>query len=189
MSLPAITADHIEMVAKQAFLVRRKYGLPTRLVSVLISAGHLGLMEARERYDSSGGTFDSFAWHKVRFAMLDELRFERGTKRRHEEASKRGLPDLTAAPALERWRCVETFPSAARSPDELAQDARDAAAVREALRALPERARLLVLGVYFEGRTAEAVGAGMGITKGWASRILTSARETMRASLTPAGDA
>lgn len=65
-------------------LVKRVYarlriGLPSRIAEQLeddlLSAGAIGLIQAYEKYDHRPGTvFSSFATHRIRGAMLDELR-------------------------------------------------------------------------------------------------------------------
>lgn len=58
---------------------RLRIGLPTRIAEQLeddlLSAGAIGLIQAYEKYDSRPNTaFASFATHRIRGAMLDELR-------------------------------------------------------------------------------------------------------------------
>jgi RNA polymerase sigma factor for flagellar operon FliA len=65
-------------------LVKRVYarlriGLPARIAEQLeedlLSAGAIGLIQAYDKYDNRPGTaFSSFATHRIRGAMLDELR-------------------------------------------------------------------------------------------------------------------
>ena len=58
---------------------RLRIGLPSRIAEQLeddlLSAGAIGLIQAYEKYDQRPGTaFASFASHRIRGAMLDELR-------------------------------------------------------------------------------------------------------------------
>jgi RNA polymerase sigma factor for flagellar operon FliA len=55
--------------------------------------------------------------------------------------------------------------------------------VRAALEVLDERERTLVEGYYFDDRTLDELGAEMGISKSWASRICGRALSKMRAAL------
>jgi RNA polymerase sigma factor for flagellar operon FliA len=85
----AVTNYAAKSAPDEASAALQKYGgiidrLARRLVSRtglqsayddLWSAGALGLVEALRRYDSSkGASFETFAEHRVRGAMLDELR-------------------------------------------------------------------------------------------------------------------
>ena len=56
-------------------------------------------------------------------------------------------------------------------------------AVRDALEVLDDRERALVEGHYFGDRTLEEIGAEMGISKSWASRLCTRALGKMRLAL------
>ena len=65
-------------LVKRVF-ARLRIGLPARVAEQLeddlLSAGAIGLIQAYEKYDQRPGTaFASFATHRIRGAMLDELR-------------------------------------------------------------------------------------------------------------------
>lgn len=68
-------------------------------------------------------------------------------------------------------------------PDQLLAGEEERVRVRAGLETLPERERVLVEAVYFEGITIEAAGARLGLSKSWASRMHAKALERMRASL------
>lgn len=73
----AFLEAHLPLVKR--VYARLKIGLPPQaarqLEDDLLSAGALGLIQAYEKYDARGGnSFDSFAYHRIRGAMLDELR-------------------------------------------------------------------------------------------------------------------
>ena len=70
--------------------------------------------------------------------------------------------------------------SAPPGPEEALIGDETRARVRSALDVLDERERTLVEGYYFEDRTLDEMGAEMGISKSWASRICTRALEKMR---------
>ena len=77
----AASRDADELIAKYATLlerVARKIVARTGLQSAfddLWSAGALGLLEAAKRFDTGRGvTFETFVEHRIRGAMLDELR-------------------------------------------------------------------------------------------------------------------
>jgi RNA polymerase sigma factor for flagellar operon FliA len=75
------TTDADELIQKYAPLIdraARRIAIRTGLKSAfddLWSAGALGLLEAAPRYDPARGvTFETFVEHRIRGAMLDELR-------------------------------------------------------------------------------------------------------------------
>lgn len=75
------TSDDAALVARHASMidrVARRMVMRTGLQSAyddLWSAGALAVLEASRRFDASkGATFETFAEHRVRGAMLDELR-------------------------------------------------------------------------------------------------------------------
>jgi RNA polymerase sigma factor for flagellar operon FliA len=71
----------------------------------------------------------------------------------------------------------------AGSPEEALLREERRARMREALRHLPERERLLVQGHYYEGRQFDEVSAELGISKSWGSRIHAHALDLLRQAL------
>lgn len=173
--------------------------------------GQQGLLEARQRFDPSRGVrFSTFAYYRVRGAMLDGVR-RQGWIRRSAYAR---LKTLEAADAL----CEQQGESLAQGPapgvaaraqaldDVLAkvsaayllsavgqdeEEARDTpetmlereqerSAVKASLSELPERERALLETVYFGGATIEEAGARMGLSKSWASRMHAKALERLK---------
>ena len=77
-------ADHISLVKKIAFL----FGLP-HLAQDLISVGFIGLMHACANYDpTKGAQFKTYASIRIKGAMADFLRAERGIGRRRGRRSE-----------------------------------------------------------------------------------------------------
>ncbi|HBY59785.1 MAG TPA: hypothetical protein DEH78_08165, partial [Solibacterales bacterium] len=75
-------------------------------------------------------------------------------------------------------------------PDTAAQSAEQALLDEEsrhylalALERLPEKSRKVIEGYYFEGRTLEEVGAGLGLSKSWICRVHAKALETLREAM------
>lgn len=69
-----LIAKYGELIDRVARRLVARTGLPS-LYGDLWSAGALGLMEAARRFDASRGvTFETFVNHRIRGAMLDELR-------------------------------------------------------------------------------------------------------------------
>ncbi len=99
---PALTPEQAARVERNAELVRRIAAKLARTVGVLstdelISAGNEGLVQAALRYDSnSGASFSTFAYYRIRGAMLDAIRAAHPGRRR----TKRALVRLDQTNAL-----------------------------------------------------------------------------------------
>ena len=181
----------------------------------LLAWGHQGLLEAKQRFDASRGVrFSTFAYYRVRGAVLDGVRTQGFIKRRayaklkaYEAADavseERGDALAGAAPlSLDaRAREVEDVlgkisaayvlsalgqaeEHAADTPESLTAGAQDRSAVQRGLATLPEKERLLLEAVYFSGATIEEAGATLGLSKSWASRMHAKALARMRRALT-----
>ncbi len=75
--------EHLPIVGTVAASLRRDLRLPSGVGDELESAGREGLVRAAQRFDPSRGVpFGAFAYHRVRWAMLDSLRHESELPRR-----------------------------------------------------------------------------------------------------------
>ncbi len=72
---------------------------------------------------------------------------------------------------------------ASSDPEAEVASEQERARVRAALDVLDDRERALIEGHYFGDRTLEEIGAEMGISKSWASRLCTRALDRMRHAL------
>ncbi len=83
----ALVREHAGMIERCARRIAAKAGVP-HLADDLWSAGALGLIDAAGRFESGRGVlFTTFAEHRVRGAMLDELRRMDHLPRRMREKS------------------------------------------------------------------------------------------------------
>jgi RNA polymerase sigma factor for flagellar operon FliA len=173
--------------------------------------GHAGLLEAKQRFDPSRGVrFSTFAYHRVRGAMLDGIRgqgwlrrsayaklraFEAGDALSAEfaEANANAPAPSVAARAeaiddiLGKISAAYVIASVGQGDDEtqdtpetLLASEEQRSVVKESLELLPERERALLEAVYFEGATIEEAGARLGLSKSWASRMHGKALERMK---------
>ena len=70
-----LIVEYQEYVINVAKYLSATMELPSEILDDLIASGFLGLVEAAERYDlSQGRDFKSFAFHRIRGAMIDSLR-------------------------------------------------------------------------------------------------------------------
>jgi RNA polymerase sigma factor for flagellar operon FliA len=181
----------------------------------LLSSAYEGLIEARTRFDPSRGVqFKSFAYYRVRGALLDHVRKMAYLPRRayarlraiealdaegdeavQARAAAGGALDLEGAlrgiDGILGQVAAAYCTAAAAAPDEPTHDPEQRllseerrARVNRALETLDERERALVRGHYFEGRNFDQVAAEIGISKSWASRVHKQALRRMRDALT-----
>ena len=69
------------------------------------------------------------------------------------------------------------------NPEVAVAAAEDRARLREALTTLPEREAAVIRGLYFDNRLLDDIGADLGVSKSWASRIHTRALGLLRNAL------
>jgi RNA polymerase sigma factor for flagellar operon FliA len=187
--------EHEKMVHGLARRLRRELSLRGDLED-LIAFGFGGLLEARHRFDPARGVlFQTFAYHRVRGAMLDGVRkMSQLPRRAHERLQAASEATLTAAPtALDRafTRISASLTTATvlqgsfgeESPESALLKNESVARLLGALPSLSPRQRLLVRGFYFEGRSIDAMAKELGISKSWASRLHTSALRELRTAL------
>ena len=186
--------QHEKMVHGLANRLRRELSLRGDLED-LIAFGFGGLLEARHRFDPGRGVrFQTFAYHRVRGAMLDGVRkMSQLPRRAHERLQAAAEPTPTAAPtALDRAFTRMSALSAGtvlqgrfgdESPEEVLLKNESVTRLLQALPSLSPRQRVLVRGFYFDGRSIDAMAQELGISKSWASRLHTNALRELREAL------
>jgi len=186
--------QHEKMVHGLANRLRRELSLRGDLED-LIAFGFGGLLEARHRFDPGRGVrFQTFAYHRVRGAMLDGVRkMSQLPRRAHERLQAAAEPTPTAAPtALDRAFTRMSALSAGtvlqgrfgdESPEAVLLKNESVTRLLQALPSLSPRQRVLVRGFYFEGRSIDAMAQELGISKSWASRLHTNALRALREAL------
>lgn len=173
----------------------------------LIAYGQIGLLEAIEAFDAERGRkFTTFAWHRIRGAILDGLgtmswfnraRFERSEYEQPVASSPATAPaadSTTAAPPSARGRRparsgLEDVPVMSREPDagDDALKREMIAFLRDLVGALPDKEAGLLRGVFFEGRTLTEAARRIGISTAWASRLQTRTLADLRVALERSG--
>jgi RNA polymerase sigma factor FliA len=176
----------------------------------LESYGKCGLLEAADSFDYRPGTrFNTFAYHRIRGAMLDAIRYGAGRCTRTEMRSMRrrrslryrvavGAPKMRAErgqplerltiidhelahATAQRARCDE---EEALTPEQLLEHNRITERVRAAITALPARDRRVVELLYY-GRDGsfKAVAKHLGKAQSYIFRIHARALEQLRDAL------
>ena len=186
--------QHEKMVHGLANRLRRELSQRGDLDD-LIAFGFGGLLEARHRFDPGRGVrFQTFAYHRVRGAMLDGVRkMSQLPRRAHERLQAAAEPTPTAAPtALDRAFTRMSALSAGtvlqgrfgdESPEEVLLKNESVTRLLQELPSLSPRQRVLVRGFYFDGRSIDAMAQELGISKSWASRLHTNALRALREAL------
>jgi len=187
-------AQHERMVHGLANRLRRELSLRGDLDD-LIAFGFGGLLEARHRFDPARGVrFQTFAYHRVRGAMLDGVRkMSQLPRRAHERFQAAAETTPTAAPtaldkAFTRMGALSTATVLQgrfgnESPEAVLLKNESITRLLQALPSLSPRQRVLVRGFYFEGRSIDAMARELGISKSWASRLHTNALRELRDAL------
>lgn len=163
----------------------------------LVAYGQIGLLEAIAAFDATRGRkFTTYAWHRIRGAMLDGLGkmtwFDRAAyERGHYEstaAAARGRGD--APPARRPTQTdLENVNVMSREPDAGEASLRLELTIflRDLLAALPEKEAILLRGTFFEGRTLTEAARRVGISTAWASRLQTRTLADLRIGLERGG--
>lgn len=195
----AFIAQHEKMVHGLAARLRRELSLHGDLDD-LVAFGFGGLLEAQHRFDPARGVrFQTFAYHRVRGAMLDGVRKMAYLPRRaHErlresaETPPTALPRAAATPLDKVFARVSAGLTTAvplhgslgeESPETTLLKNESVTSLLGALAGLSDRQRTVVRGYYFEGRSLDDIAGELGISRSWASRLHTSALQELRGSL------
>lgn len=186
---------HEKMVHGLASRLRRELSLRGELDD-LVAFGFGGLLEAQQRFDPDRGVrFQTFAYYRVRGAMLDGVRKMADLPRRaHERLRASSDVTPTAAPTgLDKafTRISASLSTSTVLQGSFGEESPEAAllkneSITRLLQALPRlspRQRVLVRGFYFEGRPLDAMARELGISKSWASRLHRSALAELRGAL------
>lgn len=198
-SADAFVIEHQEMVHGLAVRLRRELSLHGDLDD-LVAFGFGGLLEAQHRFDPTRGVqFRTFAYHRVRGAMLDGVRKMAYLPRRAHERLKESsetpptvLPRAAATPLEKVFTRLSAGLMTAgplhgsfgdESPEQKLLKDEGIARLLGALSRLSERQRKLVRGYYFDGRSLDDIARELGISKSWASRLHTNALRELRGVL------
>jgi RNA polymerase sigma factor for flagellar operon FliA len=180
----------------------------------LWSAGALGLIEAARRFDAARDVrFETFAEHRVRGAMLDEMRrmdhlprrlraaVERIDRTRSRMAQALGREPGTEELAAELGESAEDVGEAlqllapsipadeavlhdrAPAPDDRLARAEAQRRLAAAIGGLPERLRILLALYYDEGLTYREIARVMGVSEPRVCQLHSDAVKRLRVSL------
>ena len=191
----SVTQDQRAMVRRLAAKLRRELSLAGN-PDDLVAYGFGGLLEAKRKFDASRGVqFKTYAYHRVRGAILDGVRkMAPRSKRAADEAHAQEAREVTARPTpLDRaFTRISASLTDARplhgrygdqDPESLLIHQQSLSHLLEALTRLPERHRRVIRARYFEGRRLDDIARELGVSKSWASRLHHQALARLRAEL------
>lgn len=209
-----LMASYLGLVRALAWRIHQQLPRSVELDD-LVGYGCVGLAEAARAYDPSRGhKFSTFAFHRIRGAILDGLsqmawfrpeKFAANEYRREDDSAGDGdepeSPDLAeaalranahwyrqAAERLERSLLENAGNTGRHQSGESAAIERELnVRVRELVEALPAAAAELLKATYYEGLTLKDAAARMGHDKSWASRLHARALAKLHRSLRAEG--
>jgi len=185
----AMVLEHQGLVRAIAWRIHRKLAGKVDLDD-LVAYGQLGLLEAIAAFDSTRNLkFTTYAWHRIRGAILDGLGrmtwFARADFERGGYESGAGQ-----APAVaESRRPARNEFDAAAMPDrepgaaERAMRLELIAFLADLVATLPDKEAALLRATFYEGRTLTEAARRIGISTAWASRLQTRTLADMRVAL------
>ena len=165
----------------------------------LIGFGQVGLAEAARDFDDTRGVqFTTYAYYRVRGAVLDGLSsmawftkadYNRGWYERAANDVLETTPDDDADDSI-NWFARTTRalsmtyimthwgggnagsePTDTYTPADAAEAADLQGVIRRLVDELPDQEQQLIRGIYFEGQSIKEAGERVGISKAWASRL------------------
>jgi RNA polymerase sigma factor for flagellar operon FliA len=140
----------------------------------LIALGNFGLVEAAERFNPQYGVkFSTFAWPRVRGAIVDGLR-STGPYRRGEVAAFRAAVAndvLAPTPASVVLQASEPAEVPVPRAEEEIDLRRQLPRLARALEQLPERERAVAHLHYFEGLQLSDVAARLDLSRSYVTRL------------------
>ena len=152
-------------------------------VDELIGEGQLGLLRADRDYDpAKGAQFATYAYWRIRGAMLDWVRQQEGTHPATSAAEGEAAADpATVRPSTELADAEAVDPAQSASEDELRT------IVRGLVGGLTGRSKQILEATLLDGRTLEQAGRAAGVHKGTAQRAQVRAFDELAAALRDKG--
>ena len=149
----------------------------------LFSAGMFGLMKACRSYDPErGAEFKTYAYHRIRGAIGDELRrldYLPRSLRDRAKAEGRDAPSILAIPTDEDGNESLAAPTAASEVE--TQDL--VVVIVKEIEALPEKMRLVMELYYRQNLNMKEIGEQMHLTESRVSQIHSNARTRLRKAM------
>jgi RNA polymerase sigma factor for flagellar operon FliA len=204
--------EHEALVQRIARDTASRYKLQ-RFLDDLLAYGRQGLLEAARRYQpDKGAQFSTFAYYRIRGAMLDGCRSmglcERGARRQvlaqrlfdecQEQRIEQGdaqrgsewmeeiddmVSELGSIYLLTDCAELDNIPSEQSGPEQVLEQQQTMSLMHRALQELEQTDRRILEQSFFEGLGVEELARREGCSKGWASRLRKAALLELRKKL------
>ena len=175
----AIVCEHEPLVRAAVLSIART--LPWHVdADDLRAAGRVGLLAAVRRYDPARGVaFSTFAWARIRGAVVDELR-RLDHLSRSQRSAERAAPGSQSPPPepLTEW-----LTDPAPGPEALAESAERVALVRAAVARLPEAQRVVIVECELKERPYRTVTGRLNVGESMVSKLRERALSALREAL------
>jgi len=151
----------------------------------LVAYGCIGLLQSINAFDAvNGRKFVTYAWHRIRGAVLDGLNEMAWFNRADYERG--AYQDVRIQPPV---NILLTAPIASRDEDvpQAAIRTELVEILRKVIADLPPREQYLLHSTFLEDQTLTAAAKRLGISKAWASRLQSRALAACRETLINAG--
>ncbi len=203
-----IVSEHRLFVVRIAYKLQREFGLPKAIIADLKSAGFLGLIEAAGRFRPElGSKFSTYAYFRIRGAMIDEMRRTAGVPGQTYRAAKnlKALNEIFQEESIDQAADAESQLahilenlsqglvahelSDATEEEELLDDSCQTALERNSeskflkglLNQLPVKQKIVLEQYYFQDRSfAEIAKRHKGMTKSWISRLHVAGLQNLK---------
>jgi RNA polymerase sigma factor for flagellar operon FliA len=136
------------------------------------------MQAAEERLNSTGHPDETTISNELGCSVEELHQLRRDISRSRVDSLDRPVNIGDAAVPL-----ATTVPDDGRAVEEQVDDAELVGYLREGVKLLPERQRMVVIGFYFEGRSITEMGELLGVTQSRASQIKDEALKMLRAGL------
>lgn len=182
----ALVEKHLALVAPIAKRVGSQ--LPKSiLVDDLIQEGHMGLMQAAQRFDPKKGIpFGTYARYRIRGSIIDAFRRRNYHYELHDDVGP-ALADISDEDRKLDWtphmnRLVRHITDTAPNPEERMGSAVIGEHLSRAMATLPHDERR-AMKLHSEGVPFRDIGAEHGKSTTWAFFLVKSAKEKLRRAL------
>ncbi len=150
----------------------------------LFSAGMVGLLKAARSYDASrGAEFKTYAYHRIRGAMLDELRSLDYLPRSMREKARAQGEDAPAVVSLPTDEDGSDGLEGDHGDNREVENSELMEALQVGIEGLPEKMRVVMHLYYNEGRRMREIGEMLALTESRVSQIHSASIACLRRSL------
>lgn len=182
-----LVTDHLDIARSIAHKCAADFNL-LHLFDDLLGYAHQGLVEAASRFSpSADNTFSTFCWARVRGAVIDGIRKTHSGRQKlqPEDGAGAGRPVHIAYDGLrsDRREQIELRTTGVEDAEGRVDGSRQRRALLEALAALPDAQRQIVVRKHCRNEPIHEIASDLGIHRSHAARQHMAGLRTLRAAL------